>query len=41
MASEMPWQGKTSINLEAPEGWRWDVKVPHPDYAAEYKVSRL
>ena len=39
MSSEMPWQGKTTLKLEAPEGWRWKVNLPRPDYSSGFTVS--
>jgi GTP-binding protein EngB required for normal cell division len=39
MESEMPWKGRTEMKFEAPEGWKWTVSVPKPDYAADVKVS--
>lgn len=41
MKSDMPWQGKTELKFEAPEGWKWAVRVPKPDYAADVKVGPL
>ena len=39
MKSEMPWNGRTELSFSAPEGWKWTVRVPKPDYAADVKVS--
>ncbi|OCF78892.1 hypothetical protein I204_00836 [Kwoniella mangroviensis CBS 8886] len=39
MRSEMPWQGKTEWEVNAPEGWNWKLKLPNPDYAENVKVS--
>ena len=39
MKSEMPWNGKTELSFSAPEGWKWTVRVPKPNYAADVKVS--
>ena len=40
MKSDMPWKGKTHIQVKAPEGWKWEIKVPQPHYAANYKVRK-
>jgi len=39
MKSEMPWKGKTELSFSAPEGWKWTVRVPKPNYVADIKVS--
>jgi DUF1680 family protein len=39
MRSGMPWKGETSWELDAPEGWTWEVTVPAPRYAANLQVS--
>lgn len=39
MQTEMPWTGKTEWRVEAPEGWKWNVKLPVPKYAKTVKVS--
>lgn len=39
MKSEMPWQGKTEWEVNAPEGWKWELQIPTPSYASNVKVS--
>ncbi|WWC63757.1 uncharacterized protein I303_106362 [Kwoniella dejecticola CBS 10117] len=39
MRSDMPWKGKSAWDFKAPEGWKWDVRLPKPDYAENLKVS--
>ena len=39
MSSEMPWQCKTVVSLEAPGTWSWIVNLPHPDYAEDFVIS--
>ncbi|ORY29330.1 hypothetical protein BCR39DRAFT_559136 [Naematelia encephala] len=39
MKSGMPWVGNTEWTFEAPEGWKWEVKVPKPDYASDINIS--
>lgn len=40
MRTEMPWKEKTEWEVKAPEGWRWEVQLPVPNYAANVKVGR-
>jgi hypothetical protein len=35
----MPWKGETSWEMDAPEGWTWEITVPKPNYAANFQVS--
>ncbi|WVF71045.1 hypothetical protein IAT40_005842 [Kwoniella sp. CBS 6097] len=39
MTTEMPWTGKTTISVKAPEGWSWNVRVPTPEYAANININ--
>ncbi|WWC95590.1 hypothetical protein V866_002455 [Kwoniella sp. B9012] len=39
MSSEMPWCGKTTLRLQAPEGYDWIVQIPEPEYAVNFKMS--
>ncbi|OCF42272.1 hypothetical protein I317_03891 [Kwoniella heveanensis CBS 569] len=39
MQSEMPWQGRTTLKLQAPEGYDWFVRIPEPEYAEDFKLS--
>jgi DUF1680 family protein len=39
MMSEMPFSGHTSFNLNAPEGWKWVLRLPSPEYATDIKIS--
>ncbi|WWD18867.1 hypothetical protein CI109_103322 [Kwoniella shandongensis] len=39
MVSEMPWNGRTSLQLTAPSDWQWRVTVPHPDYAVHFAIA--
>lgn len=39
MQTDMPWEGKTTLTLAAPEGWEWDLRLPSPAYAADIKCS--
>jgi len=39
LSTEMPWQGKTELSVEAPEGWKWEVRLPKLEYAAKISVS--
>lgn len=41
MQSDMPWQGASRMSFSAPGGWRWDVKLPKPEYATEIRVGPL
>ena len=41
MQSGMPWKGETVWEMEAPEGWTWEVTVPAPRYAANVQVSNI
>lgn len=41
MKTEMPWQGKTSWELDAPKGWSWQVKLPSPHYAENIEVEGI
>ena len=38
MRTEMPWQGKTEFTTKAPEGWKWEIRVPKPEYASNISV---
>lgn len=40
MKSEMPWNGKTRWSLSAPNGWKWKLRLPEPEYAENTHVSR-
>lgn len=40
MRSEMPWNGKTQWSLRAPDGWRWKLRLPQPEYAENIQVSQ-
>lgn len=40
MESQMPWKGRTSWSLSAPEGWKWNLRLPRPEYAENIQVSR-
>lgn len=40
MRTEMPWTGKTEWEVQAPQGWTWNVQLPVPKYAKNVKVSR-
>jgi DUF1680 family protein len=40
MKSEMPWNGKTRFTASAPEGWKWKLRLPQPEYAEDVKVSQ-
>lgn len=39
MSSEMPWNGVTRWELNAPAGWSWRVNLPSPAYAENVKVN--
>jgi DUF1680 family protein len=39
LRTEMPWQGQVALDLDAPEGWSWNVRLPEPDYAADIQIS--
>ncbi|WWC89637.1 uncharacterized protein L201_004562 [Kwoniella dendrophila CBS 6074] len=39
METEMPWSGKSTWKLDAPEGWTWNVRLPKPDYAENVQIS--
>jgi hypothetical protein len=39
MSSGMPWKGETTWDVQAPEGWSWEVVVPMPEYAKNIEVS--
>jgi len=39
MTSGMPWIGKTHWSFDAPEGWKWAVRIPKPNYAEDIDVS--
>jgi DUF1680 family protein len=39
METEMPWEGKTKWTFDAPEGWKWAVRLPKPHYAENIGVS--
>lgn len=40
MKSVMPWKGKTSWSLSAPSGWKWNLRLPQPEYAENIQVSQ-
>lgn len=39
MKSGMPFQGHTTFEFAAPEGWSWDLHLPSPGYATDVTVS--
>ena len=39
MRSAMPWRGQTDLSFEAPEGWKWRILLPMPNYAEDIKVN--
>lgn len=39
LSTEMPWQGQVSLDLDAPAGWTWTVRLPQPEYAADIHIS--
>ena len=39
MQSSLPSRGEVSFEFEAPEGWKWAVRLPQPEYAENIKVS--
>jgi DUF1680 family protein len=40
MNSEMPFNGKTNWKLNAPSGWKWQLRLPSPEYAENIHVSQ-
>lgn len=39
MQSGMPWTGKTTLSFSAPDGWQWQINLPVPGYASNFKVN--
>lgn len=39
MTSKMPNEGETRISFSAPDGWKWAVRLPSPEYADNIKVG--
>lgn len=40
MSSEMPFNGKNDWKLNAPSGWKWNLRLPSPEYAENIVVSQ-
>jgi hypothetical protein len=41
MDTDMPWKGRTTWSVNAPEGWKVRLLLPRPAYAEDYKVRSL
>ena len=39
MRTEMPWVGQVDIHTTAPQGWKWNIQLPQPDYAENVRSS--
>nr|XP_019046144.1 hypothetical protein I302_04884 [Kwoniella bestiolae CBS 10118]OCF25074.1 hypothetical protein I302_04884 [Kwoniella bestiolae CBS 10118] len=39
METEMPWHGRTTLQLQAPKGYDWVVQIPKPEYAVNFNLS--
>ncbi|KAL7424687.1 hypothetical protein Q5752_000371 [Cryptotrichosporon argae] len=39
MSSGMPWAGGAGLELSAPDGWSWDLRLPKPGYATGVTLS--
>ncbi|ORY23683.1 hypothetical protein BCR39DRAFT_472930 [Naematelia encephala] len=39
MESGMPWKGTATLKFDAPPDWKWEVRLPKPDYASNFKAS--
>ncbi|KAK8845354.1 hypothetical protein IAR55_006067 [Kwoniella newhampshirensis] len=39
MTSEMPWEGRTALQLTAPSDYEWCIRIPKPDYAVGFDIK--
>ncbi|WVQ66279.1 uncharacterized protein L199_004458 [Kwoniella botswanensis] len=39
METEMPWNGKTTLRVQAPVGYEWIIRIPKPEYAINFRIS--